>query len=88
MVDKDSGVTGSAKSEIRIVPYDVRYDDDFRRLNYEWLEEFFEVEPYDRIVLGNPQKHIIRQGGKLFFALLGDQVVGDLRLAQTHRPEV
>ncbi|MDF1544010.1 MAG: hypothetical protein P1R58_02775 [bacterium] len=43
----------------------------FRDLNYEWLEEFFEVEPYDKIVLSGPRKHIINQGGSVLVALDG-----------------
>jgi GNAT superfamily N-acetyltransferase len=73
-------MTDSKENLIRIVSYDSHYDDAFRELNYEWLEEFFDIEPYDRIVLGNPQKHIIDKGGKVFFALKGDEVVGTCAL--------
>jgi len=79
-VDQQRRTTNDKTTDISIVAYDPRYDDDFRRLNYEWLEEFFEVEPYDRIVRSNPQKRIIGQGGSVFFALKGDEVVGTCAL--------
>jgi len=40
--------------------------DDFRDLNYQWLEEYFYIEELDKKVLGNPQKTIIEPGGRIF----------------------
>ncbi|MEM9301211.1 MAG: GNAT family N-acetyltransferase [Pseudomonadota bacterium] len=48
----------------------------FDRLNRDWLERFFEVEPIDEAVLTEPQQHIIDPGGAIFFALLDGRVVG------------
>ena len=47
---------------------------------YEWLQRFFEVEPHDDNVLNNPQKLIIKPGGHIFFALLGNKIVGTCAL--------
>ena len=52
----------------------------FERLNVEWLEAYFEVEPVDREVLRDPQRNIIEHGGDVLFARLGDQVVGTCAL--------
>lgn len=49
---------------------------DFERLNLDWLERYFSVEPIDRRVLGDPQAHIVDPGGHIFFALDGERVVG------------
>jgi ribosomal protein S18 acetylase RimI-like enzyme len=65
---------------IKIVDFHPRYSHLFRDLNYEWLEEFFEIEPYDRIVLGDPQKHIIRHGGCILFAQVKREIVGTCAL--------
>jgi GNAT superfamily N-acetyltransferase len=73
----DTQPSGSA---IEIVEYQPRYARYFRDLNYEWLEEYFEVEPYDRIVLNDPQKQIIKLGGYVFFALADAEVVGTCAL--------
>lgn len=50
-----------------ITPFDSKYSKDFYNLNIEWLEAFFEVEPFDREVLSNPEKYIIDKGGSVFF---------------------
>ncbi len=67
-------------SAIEIVEYQPHYAQYFRDLNYEWLEEYFEVEPYDRIVLNDPQKQIIKLGGYVFFARVKAEVVGTCAL--------
>ena len=67
-------------SAIEIVEYQPHYARYFRDLNYEWLEKYFEVEPYDRIVLNDPQKQIIKLGGYVFFARVEAEVVGTCAL--------
>jgi putative acetyltransferase len=57
---------------IRIVDYDPRWRADFARLNIEWLERWFVVEPIDRAVLSDPETHILAGGGRLLFAVDGD----------------
>ena len=49
---------------------------DFRRLNLEWIERLFNVEPPDLKVLDDPIGTIIRPGGMVWVALDGDVVVG------------
>ena len=65
---------------IEIIEFQPRYARHFRDLNYEWLEEYFEIEPFDRIILNDPQKQIIRRGGFVFFARTGDEIVGTCAL--------
>ena len=67
-------------AKIKIIDYDPKYAGEFKRLNYEWLERFFEVEPHDDEVLSNPQKYVIKPGGHIFFALLDKKVVGTCAL--------
>jgi putative acetyltransferase len=57
---------------IRIVDYDPRWRADFARLNIEWLERWFVVEPIDRAVLSDPETHVLAGGGRLLFAVDGD----------------
>ena len=49
---------------------------DFKTLNVEWLETYFEVEPYDELVLSNPQNEIIDHGGSIFMVLLEGKTIG------------
>jgi len=58
------------ESHIRIVDFDPCWRDDFARLNVDWLERWFVVEAVDREVLGDPETHILANGGRVLFALL------------------
>ena len=70
-----------ASTPIRIVEYAPRWRDDFARLNLEWLQRWFEVEPIDREVLSNPEVHILAGGGRVLFAVDGDdRAVGTVAL--------
>lgn len=60
---------------IEIIPFEGRYAGDFKRLNLEWLEKYFEVEAADKEVLSQPHQ-IIEQGGALLLAKCGDQIIG------------
>ena len=53
----------------RIVEFDPRWRADFARLNLEWLERWFTVEPVDRQVLEDPERHILAGGGQILFAV-------------------
>ena len=65
---------------IEIIDFEPKYRDDFKNLNVEWLEKYFEVEPYDNEVLSNPEKYILEKGGKIFFAKLEDKIIGTVAL--------
>lgn len=66
---------------IRVVDYAPRWRADFARLNLEWLEMHFVVEPIDRSVLLDPDTHILEPGGRILFAIDGDDhVVGTVAL--------
>ena len=72
--------------EIEIIDFQPQYASDFRRLNYEWLATYFEVEPYDEIVLNNPAREVIDRGGLILFAVAGGNTVGTCALLkQTDR---
>ena len=61
---------------LEIVGFDPRYSDAFARLNYQWIEHYFAVEPEDRRALDHPFEYAIAPGGEIFFALLQGQAVG------------
>jgi len=66
---------------IRIVDFDPRWRADFARLNIDWLERFFVVEPIDREVLSDPERYILAGGGRVLFAIdEGDACVGTVAL--------
>jgi len=48
----------------------------FERLNREWIEAYFVLEPADREILGDPRRKILDPGGQVFFVLEGGDVQG------------
>jgi len=72
--------TSHPGQSVEIIEFHKRYTRHFRDLNYEWLEKYFVVEPYDRIILNDPLKQIIKLGGYIFFARVGKEIVGTCAL--------
>jgi GNAT superfamily N-acetyltransferase len=72
---------------ITIVPYKKEYKEYIKSLNYEWLEKYFAIEPIDVIQLSNPQVEILDKGGKIFFALYDDAVIGTASLLKVNDDE-
>lgn len=54
---------------IRIEPFRPEWAEAFRRLNLQWLERHFSVEPADLPVLSDPKSQVIDAGGEILFAL-------------------
>ncbi len=65
--------------EVEIISYISKYKEQFKELNYEWLNKYFEIEPMDEEILSNPQK-IIKNGGQIFLALINGEAVGTAAL--------
>ena len=63
-------------NNIHIRPFKRSDASAFKALNIEWLEAFFEVEPYDDLILSNPQTQIIDQGGSIFMILKEEKPIG------------
>lgn len=58
----------------------LRYREEFRsafeRLNREWIETYFVLEPADREILGDPRRKILDPGGQVFCVLERGEVLG------------
>lgn len=67
-------------SNFRIVKWDEDYRDDFIDLSLEWLVKYNVMEKKDMEMLLHPVKEIIRDGGMIFFALDGDDVIGTISM--------
>src|SRR5215204_1031711 len=68
------------EKELEIIPYRKELGKHFKDLNIAWLEKYFSVEPKDEVVLGDPDKYIIGQGGYIYFAQYGGTIVGTFAL--------
>lgn len=69
-------LNGSYGNEITIREYNQKYKKYFNGLNREWLEEYFEVEKADKVILTNPNAKIIKKGGKILFAFIDENIAG------------
>jgi DNA-binding MarR family transcriptional regulator/ribosomal protein S18 acetylase RimI-like enzyme len=67
---------------MEIVPYAPAWREHFYRLNAAWLERYFRIEDIDRAVLSDPEHYILDPGGAIFFARLGDEIIGTCALLQ------
>ncbi|WBL23465.1 GNAT family N-acetyltransferase [Zunongwangia sp. HRR-M8] len=65
---------------MEIISFEPQYSKDFKRLNIEWLEKYFYVEPHDEEVLGKPEEYIIKSGGQIFFVKQNEEIVGCVAL--------
>ena len=66
--------------KVEIIAYQPKYAAHFYKLNVEWLEKYFYVEPYEYKILGDPQSYIIDKGGYIFFAEINSKIVGTVAL--------
>lgn len=70
------------EAALTVVPFRPELREHFYRLNADWLQRYFELEAYDVEVLSDPEGAILSTGGEIFFAVLGDEVVGTCALMQ------
>lgn len=66
---------------ISIIPYEKKYQPDFKRLNLEWLDKYDLTEQYDLDILDEPEKNVIEPGGSIFLAVDNEKVIGTAGLS-------
>jgi len=67
-------------NNIAIVDYEAKYQPDFERLNRQWIEAWFTMEPLDEYVLTKPDEAILKDGGAILMALYDGAVAGTVGL--------
>jgi GNAT superfamily N-acetyltransferase len=65
---------------IEVVPFQPELKVHFETINKEWVSHYFSLEPFDIAQLENPEDSILKNGGVILFAKLGEQVVGTVGL--------
>jgi ribosomal protein S18 acetylase RimI-like enzyme len=71
------GITSEgAEQRAVVVPYREEFRAAFERLNRQWIETYFVLEPSDREILGDPRRKILDGGGQVFFVLERGEVQG------------
>ncbi|MBN1213781.1 MAG: bifunctional helix-turn-helix transcriptional regulator/GNAT family N-acetyltransferase [candidate division Zixibacteria bacterium] len=79
VIGRMPGFTGN---RVRFHEYRSTFKKYFRKLNYEWLAEYFEVEKDDEKILSDPQRYIVKPGGQIFFAEYEGEIVGTAALVK------
>ena len=59
----------------------------FRKLNEEWITQYFRMEGKDEEALGDPQSSILAPGGRIFFAYIDERCAGCCALLRTGADE-
>lgn len=70
----------SPQNKIQIIPYREEFKEDFKAINYEWLERYFVVTELDKIAFNNPSKEILDKGGYIYLAMQDNTVIGSVAL--------
>jgi putative acetyltransferase len=65
-----------ATTDVTIREFEAGDEAAFRRLNEEWIRRYFEMEPADEAALADPWGKILNPGGRIFFAVQDDRLVG------------
>ena len=90
-MSSDNGKVREKNNNIVIVGYHPKYADYFAALNYQWITEFFVIEPEDRAALDHPEAYAIDNGGEIFFLLDrssgGEMVIGTAALVPKKVPK-
>lgn len=68
----------------QIISYEDRYKQAFVDLNAEWLYQYNLMESHDLEILNDPQKYILDNGGVIYLAKQGSQIVGSSALINEH----
>jgi len=72
--------TRLAAAKLQIAPFRRDLREHFYRINAQWLERYWSLEPIDRNVLSEPEKHVLKPGGAIFYALVDGEVIGTVAL--------
>lgn len=62
--------------QINIISYESKYQPVFKSLNLEWLDKYNLTEDHDLLILDDPQGTVIDNGGFLWLAKAGEEIVG------------
>lgn len=68
------------QKSVEIIDYSPEFHNDFKRLNYEWIEKYFQLEEADHQSLDHPDEKILKTGGHIFMARHNGTIVGTCAL--------
>ena len=65
---------------VEIIEYSPKFHDEFKQLNYEWIEKYFKLEEADHQSLSQPDEKILKPGGQIYMARQNGEIVGTCAL--------
>jgi GNAT superfamily N-acetyltransferase len=65
---------------LEIVQYESTHQPWFEKLNRQWIEHYFWIEPIDVEVLQHPDKTILDKGGAILMAAIDGEIAGTVAL--------
>lgn len=71
--------------QVEILDYTSEFYEDFKRLNYEWIEKYFKLEETDHQSLDQPDEKILKPGGHIYMARYRGEVVGTCALIKMNK---
>lgn len=71
---------GRECQQVEIIEYTPEFHNDFKRLNYEWIERYFKLEESDHQSLNYPDEKILQPGGQIYMARQNGEIVGTCAL--------
>lgn len=66
--------------QIEILPYSAELSPFFKTINQAWVEQLFSIEPFDQAQFDSPEDTIVKPGGTIIYAKLGEEIVGTVGL--------
>ena len=66
--------------QVQILPYTPAYNSAFKAINQAWVESLFSLEPFDIEQFERPEETIVKTGGTIIFAKLGEEILGTVAL--------
>lgn len=66
--------------KIEILPFSADLSPFFKSINQVWVEDLFSIEAFDQAQFDNPEDTIVKPGGTIIYAKLGEEIVGTVGL--------
>ena len=86
LFDRVQKIRESRESQqVEIIEYSPEFRNDFKRLNYEWIEKYFKLEESDHQSLNQPDETILKPGGQIYMARLNGEMVGTCALIKVDK---
>jgi GNAT superfamily N-acetyltransferase len=67
---------------LEIIPYESKYQPDFKRMNLEWLDTYGLTESHDLEILDHPEENVLAKDGKIFLAKEGEKIMASAGIAR------